>query len=35
MPLAQGEVYHCPDTQCGCEVTVTSRRCLTVLTRKP
>jgi hypothetical protein len=23
MPFPTGEVYHCPDTNCGCEVTVT------------
>jgi hypothetical protein len=23
MPFTQGEVYRCPDTKCGCEVTVT------------
>ena len=23
MALKQGEVYRCPDTQCGCEITVT------------
>jgi hypothetical protein len=23
MALTQGEVYKCPDPQCGCEITVT------------
>jgi hypothetical protein len=23
MTLKQGEVYRCPDAQCGCEITVT------------
>ncbi len=23
MTLKQGEVYHCPDPNCGCEITVT------------
>jgi hypothetical protein len=23
MPFSKGEVYHCPDTNCSCEVTVT------------
>lgn len=23
MALKQGEVYRCPDAQCGCEITVT------------
>ncbi len=35
MPSREGEVYRCPDTSCGCELTVTKQRHPPALAYRP